>query len=694
MGFGDALDSASQLLAGGENTAGESTTSQPVFIKGLTIDPLDENVGGSTAPNLPQVQDRPALIEFVHFGFVHPSKSTRFSHDSYKDNEEIEDLTKDSKPRGVQFRSALEREIILLAGFIQATQSVLDERDADKGALGGALDTVGSLTGASGGGSGGSKSSDLQPYLAKITTAAGKVNVTPVEYKNIHQAGLDLHQARADYRAFLEKLKDEKPKAGAGGVLGDTMGAVSGGMASVGGTVGDILATAQGIAFKPQEIKMKFFTRVALQQEPQVEKACYGMTLSALANEEQISPFLPVWFLPDPPPPEEGAEPEPEEEKDYSGPLGAVQKKADEAKAAAENARKKVDDKVQDFKDFFAPPETSEPIPGTPFLDIAFATAEPAPKKIVPMELGALACCSFREALGLKSIPSFLESIIKTIMAINLDLLHGGLQSCLARDPGSPILGDDLYQGARARVYQKLINLAYEKVSFLNTAKNYNTPTVQGTSLSPGGLMDQGTEKIKALVDEKIGRFLDVPLKYAMGNLADQLELARQQGLKEKCHTMECYLSRLPWIEATLFFNIFFPFWDAIMDILTGVMGSALAGPLGAIRKAADAGKGLVDKGRDALAKAKAIQDAVGEGFDLQRDGGTGALEKRFSDAAGTKADEISGPKIEPGNFIFPLTGRLIDCEGKKIEKAELDEVRPNHKWESAEEPAAPPAET
>lgn len=690
MGFGDALNAASQMLAGGENTPGSSATGKAKFTKGVIIDPLDETVGGSTAPNLPQVQDRPALTEFIHFGYVHPSKSSRFSHASYKDNEEIQGLTKDSKPRGVQFRSALEREIILLSGFIQATQSVLDERDKDKGALGGALDTVGSLTGASGGGSGGSKSSDLQPYLAKITTAAGKINVTPVEYKNIHSAGLDLHQARADYQAFLDKLKDEKPQAGAGGLMGNAMGAVSSGMASVGGTVGDIIATAQGIAFKPQEIKMKFFSRVALQQEPQVEKACYQMTLAALANEEQISPFLPVWFLPTPAAAEETAAPE-KEEKTYSGPLGEIERKADEAKAAAEKAKKKVDDKVKDFKDFFASPDTPKPIPGAPFLDMAFATAEPAGKKLVPMELGALACTSFREALGMNSLPSFVESIIKTIMAINLDLLHGGFQSCLARDPGSPILGDDLYKGARERIYQKLINLAYEKVSFLNSAKNYNTPKMQGVSLSPGGLMDKGTEKIKELVDQKIGQFLDIPLKFAMGNLADQLELARQQGLTNKCHTMECYLGRLPWIEATLFFNLFFPFWDAIMDILTDVMGSVLSGPLGAIRKAADKAKSLVDTGRDALAKASAIKDAVDKGYDLQRDGSPGSVKDRFSDAADTKASKISGPKIDPGTFIFPLEGRLADCEGKKIEKPELDEAKKEFKWEKAEEPVAPP---
>jgi hypothetical protein len=692
MGFGDALDAASQMLAGGENTAGKPTSGKPIYTKASDIDPPDSTVGGSTAPNLPQVQDRPAFIEFIHFGYVHPSKSSRYSHPSYADNKAIADLPKDAKPRGVQFRSALEREIILLSGFMQATQSVLDERDKDKGALGGALDTVGSLTGMSGGGSGGSKSSDLNSYLAKIKSAAGTINVTPVEYKNIHQAGLDLHQARADYRAFLGKLKDEKPKAGAGGLLGSAMGAVSSGMASVGGTMGEIVATAQGIAFKPQEIKMKFFSRVALQQEPQVEQACYGMTLSALQNTEQVSPFLPVWFIPEPPPAADAPPPPPP--KQYApGIMGDMERKKDEAEAAVAKAKKGVDDKVQDVKDFFAPPASSAPIPGTPFLSLAFGTPAPTGKKSepMPMELGALACTAFREALGMNSLPSFVESLIKYIMGINLDLLHGGLQSCLARDSGSPILADDLYAGARERLYNKLINLAMDKVSFINTIKNYNTPSVQGMSLSPGGLMDQGTEKIKELIDQKIGHFADIPLKFAIGNLADQLELARQQGVKEKCHTMECYLSRLPWMEATLFFNLFFPFWDAIMDIFIDILGSVLGAPLAAIRKAAGAAKSVVDTGRDALAKASAIQDAVNKGYDLQRDGGPDALAKRFSDASSVTAKSKNGPTLDPGMFIFPLTGRIADCEGKKIEKAELDEVKPKFEWKKAEDPAAPP---
>ena len=46
---------------------------------------------------------------------------------------------------------------------------------------------------------------------------------------------------------------------------------------------------------------------------------------------------------------------------------------------------------------------------------------------------------------------------------------------------------------------------------------------------------------------------------------------------------------------------------------------------------------------------------------------------------------------IQKKQSTKPKAGRLADCEGKKIEKPELDEAKKEFKWEKAEEPAAPP---
>ncbi|MDB6077315.1 MAG: hypothetical protein JWO82_1062, partial [Akkermansiaceae bacterium] len=268
------------------------------------------------------------------------------------------------------------------------------------------------------------------------------------------------------------------------------------------------------------------------------------------------------------------------------------------------------------------------------------------------------------------------------------------------RDPGSPILAEDLYASARHRMLQRLINIALDKVSFLKSAKDFELNAPMGITLKPGDLADKGLASLEQMVNEKIGQYLDIPLKVAMKTFADQLELSRQQGLKEKCHTMECYLGRLPWMQASLFFNIFFPFWDALMNIAADVMGDVLGGPLKAIQKAAALAKGVADTGRDALAKANAVQKKVGEDADELSKGvsakdvidGKTNIGKGYDKAFSAKAEEINGPEVPVGKFEFPLEGRLDDCEGKELTKAEWEEVQPENKWKEEEPAPADPA--
>ena len=686
--IGSALDTASQMLAGGANAPGAAGPSTPAkYIRGTDLEKPEPGVGDAATPNLANVRDKPEQTEFIHFGFVHTSYTSVFSHPSYKDSEEIKDLGEKARPRAIQFRAALEREAILLAGFMQSTQTVLQERDDEKGALGGAMDALGSLTGlGGGGGSGVSGPADVNPFIQKVKSAAGALNATPIEYKTIHKTGMDFHQARSDYRAFLKKVVEEKPKADpVGGLMGKLPG-----IGAMGGPMGKIIAVAQGIAFKPMDIRVKFFIKVAAQQEQQVELACNAMTLSALTPA--YTPFLPVWFAKD--------------RAKWEAPASPV-KKADDDNLLApvinpvagvfEDARKGAAGGVNAVKDFFENPKTDAP--GEPFLSQAFNTVAPSGKlsEPFPMELGALALKAFEEALGTE-IPDFLESIVGVIMGIMLDMTHGALQATLDRDPASPILGDDLFNSARHRMLQRLIDLALDKVSFLKAAKDFKLSGPMGITVKPGDLADKGVAKLEEMVNEKIGTYLNAPLKIAMGTFADQLELARQQGMKEKCHTMECYLGRLPWMQASLFCNIFFPFWDALMDILGEVMGDALGGPLKAIGKAANAAKGVADSARDALAKADAVKkkleadkDELAKGISAQDviEGKTG-VGKGYGKAMDSKADEIKGPNIPQGKFEFPLQGRLADGQGKKIEEPEYSEVEPKHQWDKADNPPQP----
>ncbi len=686
---GKALDTASQMLAGGPaggGGAGDASAKAPKYIKGVDIDKDDTGLGSATTKNRDNTRDTPLITEFIHFDRVHLSHTNCFSHPDYKDAEEVPDFDKNARPRAIQFRAALEREAILLSGFMQATQTVLEEREKDKGLLGSAMGAIGNIAGIGGGGGGGgapASASDVNPFLKKVSTAVNKLNATPIEYKITHKTGMDFHEARSDYRAFLEKLVKEKPASDPASSMLSSLPGIS----SIAGPIGDVIAVAQGIAFKAQDIRVKFFARVASQQEAQVETACHNMTLAAIA--EKMNPFLPVWFAKKPAAPAEDAP------KTYSDDiLGKAEKAKDEV-------AKDVKDGAKDVKDFFESPNADAP--GDPFLSLAFNPAVPKDKSDpMPMELGDLARKAFEEALG-KNLPGFVEGIVKTIVGISLDLLHGALQAVLHRDSGQPILGEQLYAGARHRMLQRVVNLALDKVSFLKAAKDFEVTLPMGMAIKPGNLADKGIAKIEELVNEKIGAYLDMPLKYAMGNFADQLELARQQGVKEKCHTMECYLGRLPWMQATLFCNLFFPFWDALMDVLTGVLDGALAGPLNAIKGAAAKAKGIADTGRDALAKADAVkkkleadQKALGDGIsaaDVIQ--GKTNVGKGYDDALNTTAKETKGPSIPEGKFEFTLKGRIDHGKADELKKSKYDEVpKSDLQWDGAQDPPPSPKDT
>ena len=677
------LDTASQMLAGGASpSGGGGPTGTAKYIRGVDLDKEDGGLPDPTAPNLPNVRDMPLIIEFIHFGRVHTSRTNVFPHNDYKDEELIADLDANARPRAIQFRAALEREVILLSGFMQSTQTVLEEREKDKGALGSAMGTLGSLAGIGGGagGSGTSSAADVNSYLEKVKSAAGKLNATPIEYKVTHKSAMDMHKARADYRAFLDKVIQEKPKAGPDSLLGSLPG-----LSSIAGPVGDVIAVAQGIAFKAQDIRVKFFANIAKQQEPSVETACHDMTISAITTK--FNPFLPVWF-PKPDAPAAAAPPDKKYDDNF---IGDAEKKVD-------GVKKDVDDKLKDVKDFFEAVKSKD-APGEPFLGQAFTAGEPPDKSFVPMELGSLTVKAFADALGKSPLPGFVESILRTILAVSIELLHGALQSVLFRDPNTPIVGKDLYEGARHRMMQKVIALAVDKVGFLKTAKDFQVGLPMGLAVKPADFAEKGLDKVEELINEKIGAYLDIPLKEAMGNFADQLELARQQGLKEKCHTMECYLGRLPWMQASLFCNLFFPFWDALMDIFSNTLGGALAGPLGAIKGAASKAKGLMDSGRDALAKADAVkkkleadQAALGQGIsaaDVIQ--GKTDVGKGYGQAMDSKAAEVKGPQIPEGKFEFPLKGRLDHGKAEELTKSKYDEVKGDHQWESATAPPSPP---
>src|SRR5262249_18237665 len=64
-------------------------------------------------------------IELLHFGTVYIDRASAFLHDKLDDSDPKLDLAKVSGGHAIEYRAALEREAILLAGFFSAHQSAL-----------------------------------------------------------------------------------------------------------------------------------------------------------------------------------------------------------------------------------------------------------------------------------------------------------------------------------------------------------------------------------------------------------------------------------------------------------------------------------------------------------------------------------------------------------------------------------------
>ena len=690
-----ALDTASQMLAGGTNDpASAAKDTKPTFLRGENLDTNMAVDGGPRAPNLLNAHNAYPLIEFIHFGNVHSSFANLFAHADYADDTKEDKIKAGDRPRGIQFRSALEREAILLSTFMECTQTVLDERDKSGGALGalgGALNTLGSLAGTGSGDSGPAKASDVNTHIQKVVSAAAPILPDAITYINTHKAGIDFHQARANYRTFLQGIVDEAPKADpVGGMMGKLTSAVGGGTGVV-GELSTVINFTQGVAFKPQDIKVKFFVLVAQQTEPQIETACNAMTLKAI--KDLINPVLPVWMRQGPAagntpwtPPDD---PLAGDHGNLLNPLlNPVTKEAD--KGIAEVGKE--GNKVKSF--FETPPD--DPAPGADALGIAF-TDPPAAggdKTIVPMAMGAVAPLAFKKALGITSSLGIPETVVSAVVGVALEFTQAAYASILVRDENTPITHDAVLAAGRddLQIGKRLEALAVSHLSFLKTIKDFKTPSVAGFQVQPGDLIDKEIGDLDSLIANKLKPVLDPAIEYAMGALADQLELARQNGMNNTSHAMEWYLGRLPWVQATLFCNLFFPFWNALMRCASEIVDKGTGSVLKGILNAADKVKGVVDTGRDALAKAAALKAAadntiskLGSGVNLLDPTKIADLGSGYSDATKKKAAKTTGPTLDQGKFVIPVTGRSEKGTGQAIKKADLDTVK--QQWNGADDP-------
>jgi hypothetical protein len=666
-----ALSSVSSALSGPASSSSSQSDATPLYFKGDPIGQAPDGTGGSYAPNDTGTADTGELIEFIHFGFVHPDYSTNFVHQtSIKDDADAKLPADPATPgsRAIMYRGALERETLLLGGFVASTQTVLAEREQNEGSVGGdassmvgaAISEASSLLGggsSSSSSSGGVKSTDLNSVNDKVKTTGGNLNVSAVTYTITHQAGEDLAQQRANFLQVLQQVANPpKDQNAAGGGLMSTLSSVAGSIPGV----GPIFNTISGIATKVFDIYVAVYAQMAIHCQLAIEKACHDVTIDAIQNNK--SPIFPVWFYKTP------------DSTSDSGPLFDTSSGLGDAVSnlptklentaedtAAQTAHKFLDVPTDDY------PSASQ-------LAAAFATDAPNPNKDQPpkpaSQVGDLTAQAFSTALGF-DLPSFVKTIASQIMQTDVELLQEIYKELLPWDHSQTIPASEILEAGREALLDKAIDLLTGQFSFLTDLQKslggsnlFSPPT--GKAVTSDEVLNKAADLGKTELASKLAPGLDPILQFAMGYLAAKLDAIRSTAQAQKAVSMEVYLGRLPYLEALLFRNTFFPMWDLLVNTVFGKS----AGPLSSYLNSAGAfykqGKQDVWQAQDDVSRAQNVANTVGQGLSVGTGGGNPlqAVQQAW-DQGGTQQQQ--DPAAAQMKQDFPIQGRQNSATGSDI---------------------------
>lgn len=673
-------------------------------------------------------------IEFVHFGVVYQDGREKFV--AAKDPKPVDDMVNYAQVpdnvRAVHFRDALQRETVLLAGFLRSTKLAVkyrhdttnsSARDKDAstsmGGLAGALGGLSDLTG----GATGSKSmiseDELRPFLEELQRIAPTIDGQSIEYSKLHTAGMDLHVLRTTYERWLkrsiEKLDAKPADKGMLDAAASSLNplGLGGPVAKVAEVIGPILQLVQ----KWSTVTTDAYFHMTLEYSYAMNGPI--ITAARLMSEDAIRrsafPAFSVWMKPPPPP------------TDPNAPAAPPSNPTLIDKVAAG---------VKDVENFLKRPVPR--CPGTPFLDVAFE--EPPPSKeganaadrkgleVRSVALPELAARLVAEALkkhGVKldklgAIGGYVCDVIVEGSRTVADFLHAvyGVVTTLTVD--EKIDEAHMLAAGRTHLVNKLVYLALEKLKVLPLLRS--TPlNLNGRSyVDPEALVGQG---LHALLDalEPALKTIDPILEFAMYELAADLADARKWCGEH--FTMEAYLAILPATYAKLVRHLVFFLVDTILKLVTEkVLNPALAavglpgvsgapgdddsplgvakklggGPLGLVGGSLGKAGDLVNRVSNAIRDAQALGNALGKGLDRaekiskgkygfggqdeDNDEAGQSIEDGINDIKNAKGkdkkhDRAGAPETKKAGDDYPFPSRVGLGMGKAITDDELKAV-------------------
>ncbi len=717
--IGSAIDNATGALGGNKQSASDV---EPVFHIGepladpKTRAPLQISPKAHSSDNDQNQFGQDAPTEFVHFGRTHAALAPTFPHDI----KSIGDA--------VMWRDALAREALLLHGSLRRAQAVFTEYDKSKGAVGDIMSAVNVL---GGGGFSGPDLSRFDELASRITKAGGTINKADgIDYPTLHQAGIDLHKARANYIDFVRKtgdsyLKHDDGGGSPGGALSSVTGAVSNAagsaLSAIGGPVGKALKLIQSIIFKPYDIYLAMYLAVRDEYEDTIENASYAMTLKSI--RAKAVPTFEVWFpLPKP-------EKVPDEQIDDPGDdlsragdeakdlkiakaIDSAKKAADDAQKKVDKARKDVDDKIQKVKDFLSPEAPDPSTPGDDALGLVFAAFTSAKldkrlddgnlrqrKKLTPVLAEAIAL-----GVGVDSMPTWftkpLEKIVEQEIGLLQLIMHRAMGAGLTMD----FKQESLQKLGQEWFFDALIDIIVKQFTFLQDGPD-GLGTYQGVKLTKQAFIERGRD----LVRDQFGQFLNPILNIAMHNVGERLreaiEGAKDQAAQSQAAavagalglgndqkkaaesignardkhslTMEILLARLPELAALLVRDTVLPVYDLVFQQLAGKAMGALGSAMSPVNSMVSDAKSKMDDVKDYKDRVNKLRSDT--------DDGQGGTNINQSTDFGALKDDLTTATAKPASTStdsgdFPGGDRKFLCQAQPIPADDIKKVEDEQK--------------
>jgi hypothetical protein len=689
-------------------------------------------------------------VEFVHFGRVYRDRSHLFPCAKIEDIAET--LPSDANAHGLMMRAGLQREAILLGGFVRAQMDALIAEEKSKGVIGVLALVIADLSGSAGGTADKPNAVDLNPHLKKVIEAQKPINRPKVDYPALHTAGVELHSARKAYREYLVKenekrhgpavdpsKKDRKP---GGGALNDQVGNVNQALAAghewlgkkpkdgeeakhdavpkltaiVPPGVQDFLSLAQKMSFKAWDVCAAMNYEWAIRLEPIIEDACRRMTEDAI--KKRSAPVFPVWHM--------GAQAEYQLPADVEKKIfdkvdnpvdkkmlgvvgflaGPVNKLADVVTDPIKNGLQKFDQAVgiDTALDFLSRPDRYTP--GRPFLDDIFLIPPDADPPDVPEGakrarvgwsggLGQMAVDSFKAALKIEHMPEFFEWTISKVSTVCAEFVRSTYSKLLVLPDTAVVTEAELHEAAKRHLVGNVIESILGGIDFVQKLRNEKLDIpIAEVAFSVDAIIGRAKE----FAAQKLEKFLEPIIKYAMRDLHGMIFAYRQTALANRALTMEVHLAQLPTVFARMFRNVFFPLWDKVLERSIEAIGAAISPRITeaahTILKAREQAEKVRGKILQGLAALETLPNKLPDaGFDimhpkdsvqkLKKDWNPIAknAKEAFDDAENDITQDIPGGATDELEQAFPIKQRLSRVELVAVTPEHMKLVAPQLKW-------------